>query len=147
MTHKEKALSIFPQQYHCSQAVIAAFADEVGLSRNVALKIGACFGSGMCKGEVCGACTGALMVIGMKYTQEEDFNVEARQKITNLTKRFLDLFEEANGSYLCRDILGYNLGNPEEAAKAKAQGLFLSVCPKKVASAVEILEKIMQETD
>ena len=61
MTHIEKANELFGQKFHCSQAVFAAFAEELGITEEQALKIGACFGSGMRKGEVCGACTGALM--------------------------------------------------------------------------------------
>ena len=62
MTHKEIASGLFESKYHYSQAVLAAFAGECGLTEIQALKLGACFGSGMRKGEVCGACTGALMV-------------------------------------------------------------------------------------
>ena len=67
MTHKELALDYFDRKFHCSQAVLAAFKDEVGLTEKQALKLGACFGSGMRKGEVCGACTGAFMVLGLLY--------------------------------------------------------------------------------
>lgn len=66
MIHIEKAQELFKQKYHCSQAVFAAFSEEIGLSEKQALKIGGCFGGGMCKGEVCGACVGALMVLGLK---------------------------------------------------------------------------------
>ena len=52
MTHKEKALVYFGNKFHCSQSVLAAFADEVGLSEEQALKLGACFGGGMRQGAV-----------------------------------------------------------------------------------------------
>lgn len=39
-----------------------------------------CFGAGMCKGEVCGACTGALMALGLKYGQSEIEDLESRWK-------------------------------------------------------------------
>ena len=51
----------------CSQAVFAAFSPNLGLDKEQDLKIGACFGSGMRKGEVYGACTGVLMALGLKY--------------------------------------------------------------------------------
>ena len=54
MNHKEKALAYYSQKFHCSQAVLAAFAEECGLTEEQALKLGACLGSGMRKGEVCG---------------------------------------------------------------------------------------------
>ena len=67
MNSIEDAVNLFENGYMCSQAVFAAFSEDYGLSREQALKIGACFGSGMRKGEVCGACTGALMALGLKY--------------------------------------------------------------------------------
>lgn len=79
MTHKEKALAYFNDKFHCSQAVLAAYAEECGISEKQALKLGACFGSGMRKGEVCGACTGALMVLGLLYGQCDKNDSESRQ--------------------------------------------------------------------
>lgn len=71
MTRIEKAQKLFEEKFHCSQAVLAAFAEEFGISEEKALKLGGCFGGGMCKGEVCGACAGALMVLGLKFGQCE----------------------------------------------------------------------------
>lgn len=42
MKHTELAKMYFEQKYHCSQAVLAAFADELGLTEEQALKLGAC---------------------------------------------------------------------------------------------------------
>lgn len=55
----------------CSQAVFKVFCEDFGLPASEAFKIGACFGSGMRQGEVCGACTGALMVLGLKYGDDK----------------------------------------------------------------------------
>ena len=64
MNHTDTALKLFSQRFHCSQAVLAAFSKDLGITEEQALKLGGCFGGGMCKGEVCGACTGALMALG-----------------------------------------------------------------------------------
>ncbi len=94
MTHIDKAKALFEQKFHCSQAVFAAFASELGISEEQALKIGACFGAGMCKGEVCGACTGALMALGLKYGQSEIEDLESRWKTNDITSEFLENFRE-----------------------------------------------------
>ena len=48
MNNIKKAESLFNEQhFHCSQAVFGAFAEDLGLSQDIALKIGGCFGSGM----------------------------------------------------------------------------------------------------
>ena len=39
MTHEEKALSYFQDKFHCSQSVLAAYAEELGLTEEQALKM------------------------------------------------------------------------------------------------------------
>lgn len=46
MTHKEKAEQLLQQQYHCSQSLFGAFADDFGLDLKTAFKISTCFGGG-----------------------------------------------------------------------------------------------------
>ena len=72
MDNVSKAVELFERGFRCSQAVFAAFAEQFGITEKQALQIGACFGGGMNKGEVCGACTGALMVLGLKYGQFDE---------------------------------------------------------------------------
>ena len=104
MTQEEIATKLFEEKYHCSQAVLGAFAEEFGLDKKTALKLGGCFGGGMCKGEVCGACTGALMALGLKYGQCEIDDLESRVKTNEVAVAFLEQFKEENGSYLCKEL-------------------------------------------
>lgn len=145
MTHTDKAKELFEQKYHCSQAVLAAFADELGITEKQALKIGGCFGGGMCKGEVCGACTGALMVLGLKYGQFEIDDLDSRLKTNDVTVRFLELFRDENGSYLCKELLGCDLATQEGKAYAREHNLFVDYCPQLVVSAVKIAEQLLIE--
>lgn len=144
MEHIRKAKELFEQRYHCSQAVLAAFAVELGLTEKQALKLGGCFGGGMCKGEVCGACTGALMALGMKYGQCELDDLNSRIKTNDVTVKFLEQFRKENGSYICRELLGCDLGTAEGKEYAIKHNLFAEFCPQMVVSAVKILEKIIE---
>ena len=105
MTNIEKANELFGKKFHCSQAVFAAFAEELGISEELALKIGACFGSGMRKGEVCGACTGALMALGLKYGQCKEEDNDSRIKTNEVTDKFISEFVKENGSFMCKEWL------------------------------------------
>lgn len=144
MTHIEKAKDLFAKKFHCSQAVFAAFSEELGLTEKQALKIGACLGSGMRKGEVCGACTGALMALGLKYGQASTEDLESRIKTNEVTDRFMDEFKKQNGSYMCKELLGCDLSTDEGIAEALEKKLFIEFCPQLVTSATEIAEKILQ---
>lgn len=145
MTHIDKAKELFEQKYHCSQAVLAAFAEELGLTEKQALKLGGCFGGGMCKGEVCGACTGALMALGLKYGQCEIEDLDSRLKTNDVTVKFLELFRKENGSYICKELLGCDLATPEGKEYAKEHNLFTDFCPHMIVSAVKIAEQLLEE--
>lgn len=147
MNSIELAKKYFDEKFHCSQAVFAAFAPQYGLPEKQALKIGGSFGGGMCKGEVCGALTGALMVIGLKYGQCDVDDLESKAKTSELTCLVMDRFKAENGSYLCKDLLGYDLAVKEQAQKARELGLFTDFCPKMVESAAKILEQILKENE
>lgn len=143
MNHIEKAKKYFEQKYHCSQAVLAAFAEELGLTEEQALKLGGCFGGGMCKGEVCGACTGALMALGLKFGQSDIRDLESRKKTNDVAVEFLDIFKKENGSYICRELLGCDLATEEGKLYAMEKQLFVEFCPKMVESATMIAEKLL----
>lgn len=143
MNHIEKAEELFNQKFLCSQAVLAAFARELGITEEQALKLGACFGSGMCMGEVCGACTGALMALGLKFGQTEVGDTATRLKTNDITVKYLEKFREVNGSYMCKDLLGCDISTAEGKDYARKNNLFTDFCPKMVVSAVKIAEDFL----
>lgn len=136
MNSIDDAVQLFENGYVCSQAVFAAFSEDFGLSKDMALKIGACFGSGMRKAVVCGACTGALMVLGLKYGDD-------KAKSNKMCETFLDEFEKENGSIICRDLLECDISTPEGVQKAIDNNLFKEVCPKMVESAAKIVDEMI----
>ena len=136
MNSIEEAVQLFENGYVCSQAVFAAFSEDYGLSKEQALKIGACFGSGMRKGEVCGACTGALMALGLKYGDD-------KAKSNEVCEKFLDEFKNENGSIICRDLLECDVSTPEGVQFARDNDLFKEFCPKMVESAAKIVNGIL----
>ena len=142
MNHVNKAIELYEQGFYCSQAVFVAFADELGLTEKQALQVGSCFGGGMCKGEVCGACTGALMVLGMKYGRYKADDWDSQMKANDMAIKFLEQFRSENSSYICNELLGCDIATPEGKAYAREQKLFAEFCPNMVASAVEILEQL-----
>ena len=143
MNRIEKSVELFNSGFLCSQAVFAAFSKDLGLSEEQALKIGACFGSGMRKGEVCGACTGALMVLGLKYGHSNADDKESKIKADKVCDKFLDEFKKENGSYLCRELLDCDISTPEVKEHAIENNLFSELCPKMVESASKITEKFI----
>ena len=141
--HKKRAQQCFADLLHCSQSILAAFSEECGITEEQAFRLGSCFGSGMRKGNVCGACTGALMVLGLMYGETCAGDQEGRRRTNMLNDLMMDRFGESNGSCICNELLGCDVRTPEGVQYARDNHLFTEFCPKMVASAVDILEDIL----
>ncbi|MGN1098892.1 MAG: C-GCAxxG-C-C family protein [Christensenellales bacterium] len=139
----ETALKMFGQGFDCSQVVLSSVSDKLGISRETALKAAAAFGGGMWHGETCGCVVGALMAIGLKYGTSVPGDAETKNDMLKKKAEFEEKFCAAHKSYLCREILGYNLAVPEEMAQIQEKKLLETVCPGLVCKTCEILENIL----
>ena len=85
------------------------------------------------------------MVIGLKYGRVRSEDTAAKEKTYKLAKEFIEKFRVNNGSIVCRELIGLDIGTPEGMEKAKDEKLFEKVCPAFVRSASEILEGLLKE--
>ena len=144
MTKSQHGVSLFLDGFLCSQAVLATYGPEHGLNRDLALKLGTGFGGGMGRqGQICGAVTGGVMVIGLIKGAISAEDIASREKTYTYVKELFNRFYEQNGSTLCRELLNCDLGNPEEYQRAKEQKLFQTLCPEYVKNAIDILDDIL----
>ncbi|OPY35520.1 MAG: putative redox-active protein (C_GCAxxG_C_C) [Methanoregula sp. PtaU1.Bin051] len=144
MTRADDAHRSFLKKFTCSAAVFSAFSQELGLDVDTAKKIACGFGAGISKtGNICGAVSGAIMVIGLKYGKSQEGDDAATEKTRALTRQFITEFSEKNGSVNCTNLLGYDLSEPQAYQAAQESGLFIEKCPLLVRDAVDILEKIL----
>jgi C_GCAxxG_C_C family probable redox protein len=140
----EGAVSAFDEGFSCSQSVFSAFAPELGLDRETALKVATAFGGGMGhRGDTCGAVTGAFMAIGLKHGRLRADDQETRDRAYSLVERFVQEFESRHGSIVCRELLGCDISTPEGMQIAEEQNLPPTRCPNFVRDAAEILEEIL----
>ncbi len=63
---KKEIAELFMKGIDCSQVVVGAFVEELGITTEEAYKMSAAFGGGMGLGETCGAVVGAMIVLGLK---------------------------------------------------------------------------------
>ena len=160
--HLVEANELFRSGLNCSQAIVAVFSEEHGFPAETAIRMAYPFGRGMggC-GCTCGALTGAMMVIGMKYgaagqpemksgtagqigmkhgtagQDETDNKKLAREK----TRRLIEFFENEHGTTLCNDLTGLDqrkLNGPELMAMLPH---LHSTCQKFLETVVTFLEE------
>lgn len=140
MGYSEAATDLFRSGFNCAQSVLAVFCEKYGLPRETALKAASGLGGGMRCGEICGAVSGGVLVIGLKYGQNLAGDIQTKELCNKKTAEFLRLFSQRNKSVVCRDILGIDIFKGDGMAKAKEKGLFSTVCVNMIVSAVELLE-------
>ncbi len=141
----ERSVNYYKNGFNCSQALLATFASDFGLSEEMALRVATQFGGGARKGEMCGAVSGALMVLGLKYGHYHYNTPEEKANAYKIAEDFMNRFIEKNGTVVCRELLGYDLSKPEDMIKIKELDLFKNTCPEMIKCATELVEQMLQE--
>jgi C_GCAxxG_C_C family probable redox protein len=134
------AIALFDEGFVCSQSVVGAYSEMVGLDKESALKISNGFGGGIARRqEICGAVSGAIMLIGMKYGKSDSQDQAAYEKAYRLINQLCDRFIDKHRSIHCHELLGCDL------AAAGQKGLFTTSCRKYVQDCAEMIEDLMKE--
>ena len=144
MRKSDAATARFMSGFTCSGAVFSSFAEDLGLDGETANKIACGFGAGVSKtGNLCGAVSGAVLVIGLKHGKGRSGDDAATEKTRAVVREFIREFTARHGTVNCTDLPGYNLSIPDEYEKARRAGLFRGTCPVFVRDAAGILERIL----
>ena len=150
MSEKERAVELFHEGYNCSQSVFTAFAHRFGIDEETAKKISAGLGGGVGRmREVCGAVSGAAMVIGSICSATDGKDNENKQKNYELVREFADRFIKRNGSIVCRELLGLDvkMENTAKPDSRTAEYYKKRPCVELVGDAAEILAEIIKENE
>ena len=143
MGNADKAAAMFNEGFSCSQAVLAMYCEQFGLDKKQAYQISCGFGGGMHIDQTCGAVTGAIMVIGLKYGRTRADDIEAKMNTAKKVVEFAEKFKARHGSIACTELIGCNISTMEGYENAKKKDLFKQLCPKYVISAAEILDEML----
>jgi C_GCAxxG_C_C family probable redox protein len=137
----DKAKKIMDERKgHCAQAIFATFGEHLGKEKvdyDTCMKISSAFSGGIAgTGNVCGAVTGALMALGLKYGEGDS------SKVNEVATKLFDEFISQHGSIICRELINHDLITDEEVKHAFEINAFKN-CPKYVEDVSLILEKLL----
>lgn len=103
----EQAVTYFKSGYNCAQAVYMAYADLFGMEPKTAAIIAVPLGAGIGRmREVCGTVSGAALIAGLAIPCDNPSDMAAKTRCYALVQQVADRFREANGSIICRELLG-----------------------------------------
>lgn len=141
----------FLSGYGCAQSVLLAFTDLTGLDAAASARLGASFGGGMGRlREVCGAVSGAFIVLGLLCGYEDPADKEGKSRhyadVRELARRFTE--RSRGGSIVCREILqnaGLSGDKGGEAEARTPEYYEKRPCPELVYLAAEVLGEMLTE--
>lgn len=134
---KKETLDFFDKGFSCSQSVLGALAPGLGLSRIKALRVASAYGGGICRrGDLCGAVTGGLMAIGLKFGHANAQDLAAKEKTYRIAQEFIQWFEKRYSTLLCRELLGAG----KKKNKSERLKFHSEICRKIVKSTAEYID-------
>ena len=142
----EAAHELFMQGFNCSQSVAGAFAGDMGLTREQALKLSAGFGGGFARmREVCGCFSGMVLVASALYGNTDpagksDFYKEIQELAASYKER------NGGGSIVCRELLGLEKAEGTYKAAPRTEEYYQKrPCPELARLAAEITEEYIEQ--
>ncbi len=140
--HGEKAYQAFLKGYNCAQSVVVAFASEMGLTEDQALRMSAGFGGGMGRlREVCGAFSGMVFVLGALYGSTDPAQKTALYtEVQALAAQYRQ--ENGGNSIVCRELLGLKQAEGSPVASPRTPEYYKKrPCPQLVRLAADLMEQ------
>jgi len=136
------AASHFRDGYNCAESVLMAMQEVWQMEKRP--DIATAFGAGIGRrGSVCGAVTGGIIAINLKYGRmkaEDD-----REKSYALALNYYKKFEKEFGSAICHDLIECDLTTSRGQKTFKEENLFEKKCVGFVEGAVKILAGLIKE--
>lgn len=132
MSHVETAMQLHHQGYNCAQAVLCAFADEIGADREMLFRVGEGLGLGMgCMEGTCGALNGACILAGLTKSTVDMDRASSKGATYQFTREMVNRFRDKAGATTCADL------------KGRDTGVVLMPCPNCVKTACELAEDVL----
>ena len=142
-TKREQAMKLFCDGFNCAQAIVGAFAKEMGLTKEQALKLSSPFGAGMGKlRQVCGAVSGMFMVLGMTEGYDSPTADKEKAELYEKVQTLANEFKEKNETIICSELLqGLKVDGGHKPQERNEEYYKIRPCARFVGDAAEILGK------
>jgi len=142
----EDSGKVFSAGFNCAQAVFLPFARDYGLGEEAGARIASSFGAGMGRTQAtCGAVTGGLMAIGLKYGFSKGDDQARKDLVLARTKEFIANFKGKFGTTLCKELLpGCDLNTAEGQRIHKEENQRELICMKCVKHAASVVEAMAE---
>lgn len=130
--------------FNCAESMVAAFAEDLNVDREAAIRSATSFGAGMGRSaKTCGLVSGGAIVIGLALGRSDPTDVEAKERAYKAVAEFVEAVEAVRGSTSCTGILGADLTTDEGRQLADESKLYETNCHVAAGEFAEILERLL----
>jgi len=149
MLSKEETLKLAEsytgQRFLCSESCLMALAKCQGVESPLIPRIATGFGAGVGRsGETCGAVTGAVMGLSIRYGRDKVEPMKDRHPYWYAAE-LLNRFREEHGELRRPALLGLDIAVPADYEEYNKKNLWLHNCTKYILSATSIAWDIIDE--
>jgi len=139
------AESYASQRFLCSESCLMALAACQGVQSPLIPRIATGFGAGVGRsGETCGAVTGAVMGLSIRYGRDRAEPIKDRRPYWYATE-LLKRFREEHGEIRCPALLGLDIAKPEDYEEFNRRNLWVNSCTRYILSATGIARDMIEE--
>jgi C_GCAxxG_C_C family probable redox protein len=146
MNRIEKTLDLHKNgKMNCSQAILTAFGEQVGLEPETSKMLGRPWAGGIGHmAQTCGYLMGAVLVLSQAFGNEDEGR--SRMETDKAVRKLFLRFEERRGATRCQDLLGADMNTEAGIHKILKEKLVEKYCYAKGGigqDVSEILEELL----
>ena len=140
---------IYGSTYHgCSQAVLATFMEIMGIEDEKVLMAASCLAGGATRCLSCGAITGGLMVLGLRYGRRRlEDGPEALDHAMEPAGEFVDRFIEEYGATGCHELTGYDFRDQAQFQAFLDSEEAVNKCTERVTKSAGWVAEVISKWD
>ncbi len=112
----EEMAAVYGPEFHgCSQVVAGTLMEILGISDELVLKAASFFAGGSKRCLTCGAISGGLIVLGVKYGPgNQKTDAEAKAETVDPAMELIDRFINEYGKTNCCELTGFDFRDPDQ---------------------------------
>ena len=113
---KERAYDNMKDKHGCTQVILEAFMDELGINDPMVIRAAGAFHAGMTSSLVCGIHTGGLMVLGLLIGRENiELGMDGLMPIITPAQELIKRLDKRIGSSSCKKLTNVDFTDAEQA--------------------------------
>ena len=146
MDHAQRARELFLEGCNCAQSVVGAFAPEMGLTQEAAMRLASSFGGGMGgMRETCGAVTGMFLVAGALLGYDNPKDDAAKKAHYARVRALAEAFRAQECTLVCRELLAGLPGKLQADPQPRTEAYYKTrPCVRFVEAAAHLLDQALE---